>query len=40
MKVRYSYLSQQFAECEDLWEELKAFVPIRRFHPWQTIAEV
>ena len=31
MKVRYSYLSQQFAECEDLWEELKAFVPTGDF---------
>ena len=26
MKVRYSYLAQQFGNCEDLWEELKAFV--------------
>ncbi len=26
MRVRYSYLSQQFADCDDLWDELKAFV--------------
>ena len=26
MKVRYSYLPEQFADCEDLWEELKEFV--------------
>ena len=26
MKVRYSYLNDQFSNCEDLWEELKAFV--------------
>ena len=26
MAVRYSYLSQQFENCPDLWEELKAFV--------------
>lgn len=26
MRVRYSYLSQQFADCEDLWQELRAFV--------------
>lgn len=24
--VRYSYLSQQFADCDDLWSELKSFV--------------
>ena len=24
--VRYSYLSQQFADCDDLWSELKNFV--------------
>ena len=27
MKVRYSYLQQQFENCDDLWEKLKAFVP-------------
>ena len=26
MKVRYSYLEQQFENCDDLWEELKSFV--------------
>ena len=26
MKVRYSYLSQQFEEAEDLWRDLKEFV--------------
>ena len=26
MKVRYSYLKQQFENCDDLWNELKAFV--------------
>ena len=26
MKVRYSYLQQQFENCDDLWENLKEFV--------------
>ena len=26
MKVRYSYLEEQFAQCDDLWAELKQFV--------------
>jgi len=26
MHVRYSYLPQQFANCDDLWDELKEFV--------------
>ena len=26
MKVRYSYLSQQFGDCKDLWQNLKKFV--------------
>ena len=26
MKVRYSYLPQQFSDCDDLWSELKNFV--------------
>ena len=26
MKVRYSYLPQQFENCDDLWKELKSFV--------------
>ena len=31
MKVRYSYLAQQFGDCEDLWKELKEFVPTGDF---------
>jgi len=31
MKVRYSYLQQQFENCEDLWEDLKKFVPTGDF---------
>jgi aminotransferase EvaB len=31
MHVRYSYLKQQFGDCEDLWRELKAFVPTGDF---------
>jgi hypothetical protein len=26
MAVRYSYLSQQFEDCPELWDELKKFV--------------
>ena len=26
MKVRYSYLPQQFSDCDDLWKDLKNFV--------------
>ena len=26
MKVRYSYLPQQFSDCEDLWQDLRDFV--------------
>lgn len=26
MPVRYSYLKEQFSECDDLWSDLKAFV--------------
>ena len=26
MKVRYSYLNQQFSNCDDLWRKLKKFV--------------
>ena len=26
MKVRYSYLQQQFGDCEDLWKDLRDFV--------------
>jgi len=31
MKVRYSYLAQQFADCDDLWDSLKEFVPTGDF---------
>ena len=31
MKVRYSYLAQQFSDCDDLWDELKSFVPTGDF---------
>src|SRR6185295_11279499 len=31
MKVRYSYLPQQFAEADDLWAALRAFVPTGDF---------
>jgi aminotransferase EvaB len=31
MNVRYSYLPQQFADAEDLWAQLKAFVPTGYF---------
>jgi dTDP-4-amino-4,6-dideoxygalactose transaminase len=31
VRVRYSYLPQQFGDCEDLWRELKAFVPTGDF---------
>ena len=31
MKVRYSYLPQQFGDCEDLWQELRSFVPTGDF---------
>ena len=31
MKVRYSYLPQQFSDCDDLWEDLKKFVPTGDF---------
>lgn len=31
MHVRYSYLKQQFSDCEDLWENLRQFVPTGDF---------
>lgn len=31
MHVRYSYLKQQFENCDDLWNELKRFVPTGDF---------
>ena len=31
MRVRYSYLPRQFADCEDLWQRLREFVPTGDF---------
>jgi aminotransferase EvaB len=31
MRVRYSYLRQQFADCDDLWQQLRDFVPTGDF---------
>lgn len=31
MNVRYSYLPQQFGDCEDLWQDLRDFVPTGDF---------
>ena len=31
MHVRYSYLPRQFGDCEDLWQQLRAFVPTGDF---------
>jgi aminotransferase EvaB len=31
MRVRYSYLPRQFGDCEDLWQQLRAFVPTGDF---------
>ena len=31
MKVRYSYLKQQFSNCPDLWKKLKKFVATEDF---------
>jgi len=39
MKVRYSYLSQQFADCDDLWDELRAFVATGDFTLGKPLAE-
>ncbi len=39
MRVRYSYLAQQFGDCEDLWRELKAFVPTGDFTLGKPLAE-
>ncbi len=39
MKVRYSYLGQQFADCEDLWMQLKAFVSTGDFTLGKPLAE-
>ena len=31
MQVRYSYLQQQFENCDDLWVNLKKFVSTGEF---------
>lgn len=31
MKVRYSYLKEQFSNCDDLWQKLRNFVPTGDF---------
>ncbi len=39
MKVRYSYLPQQFGDCEELWEALRKFVPTGDFTLGAPLAE-
>lgn len=39
MKVRYSYLPQQFAECEDLWIALRQFVSTGDFTLGQPLTD-
>ena len=39
MKVRYSYLPQQFGDCEDLWRELRAFFSTGDFTLGKPLAE-
>jgi aminotransferase EvaB len=39
MHVRYSYLPQQFANADDLWEELKAFVSTGDFTLGKALTE-
>ena len=39
MNVRYSYLPQQFSDCQDLWDELKAFVQTGDFTLGQPLVE-
>ena len=42
MNVRYSYLPQQFEDCEDLWKDLRQFVQTGDFtlgHPLTTFEE-
>lgn len=39
MKVRYSYLAQQFSDCEDLWDELKRFVSTGDFTLGEPLTE-
>lgn len=39
MKVRYSYLPQQFADCDDLWRQLRDFVATGDFTLGKPLAE-
>ena len=39
MKVRYSYLAQQFSDCDDLWDSLKEFVPTGDFTLGKPLSE-
>jgi len=39
MHVRYSYLAQQFDECDDLWDDLKEFVKTGDFTLGAPLAE-
>ncbi len=39
MKVRYSYLAQQFGDCDDLWQQLREFVPTGDFTLGKPLAE-
>jgi len=39
MHVRYSYLRQQFEDCDDLWRQLKEFVPTGDFTLGKPLAE-
>ncbi len=39
MKVRYSYLQQQFGDCEDLWGKLREFVATGDFTLGKPLAE-
>ena len=39
MEVRYSYLAQQFEDCEDLWKQLKEFVSTGDFTLGEPLSE-
>ena len=39
MKVRYSYLPQQFEECENLWQDLRDFVATGDFTLGEAVAK-
>ena len=39
MQVRYSYLEQQFANCDDLWVALKEFVATGDFTLGKALTE-